>query len=136
MSVPSALPPIQAICGFVSALTYAAIVNALTNPQIACIGGNADGTDMSSATEAVVTGTYNGQLLVIQVNWSSSYTGLQSITAGTWSMKWLSTANISSSGTPVYATVNGSSITGYTAISIGSQIYDSPASGPNVSLAD
>jgi hypothetical protein len=32
--------------------------------------------------------------------------------------------------------VNGSSITGYTAISIGSQIYDSPASGPNVSLAD
>src|ERR1035438_10016875 len=76
--------------------TYAAIVNALTNPQIACIGGNADGADMSSATEAVVTGTYNGQLLVIHVNWSSSYTGLQAITAGTWSMKWLSTANISS----------------------------------------
>jgi hypothetical protein len=114
---------------------YAAIVSSLANPQIACLGGRTDGSDMSGATDAVITGTYNGQPQVIQVSWSSSYTGLQTIaTSGT--MSWLSPSNIPSVGSPVYAQLNSGTITGYTLISPGSQIYDAPTSAPNVTLSD
>jgi hypothetical protein len=115
--------------------TYAAIVNSLTNPQIACIGGDPSGSDMSGATAAVITGTYEGVPETVQVNWTSSYAGLQAITTSV-AMPWLSASNIPSVGSPIYAQVNAGTITGYTIISPGSAIYDSPASTPNVTLAD
>src|SRR5580698_1544365 len=100
--------------------TYAAIIGALSNPQVACVGGNPNGTDMSQASSAVIVGTFAGQPVTIQVNWSSSFYGIRDLATGNASISWLSSANIPG-GAPQYAEVRGSAIVGYSQIAAGQQ---------------
>jgi cell division septation protein DedD len=115
--------------------TYAAIIGALTNSQVACLGGNPNGSDMSKATAAVIVGIFEGQQFTVQVNWSSSYIGVRDLAMANADISWLSASNIPGGDTQ-YATVSGGAIIGYTPITAGQQIFDSPQGAPNVTLAD
>lgn len=66
--------------------TNTAIVSSLANPQIDCVVGNLDGTDISNVTEAMIAGSFEIQRFVIKLDWSTLYNRLQAINSAACAM--------------------------------------------------
>jgi len=127
---------------------YFACVNSINNPKIACIGGQTDGSDMSGANRAVITGigktgtAYAGTNVTIQYGFAGSIGGLTALVTPSKTIPlsgfdanhtWMSASNASNvSG----ANSGTGKITGYINFTSESDVaFDGPAF-PTVAMSD